>query len=682
MHEKCELSAENARVNSVEGSVNHSANAALNSVPFAYQTYSNANDSSWSANNNSLCSSFAIIKGNYGGHNLSNANKVLPASILKPSPPVGNNEVNNSGSGAKNPVGGQATTTTTFIKLGGKALGPGGSPRFTGSSNSVCSSLPITTVANKMYAIISSTSPPMIVSGALINQEALSNMKALVPEMQPAQSSAPPTPASKSEPASGVASAVLPPAAKKKRLVLCKDRDYDPDQHCGVQLPDMDRPCTRSLTCRTHLISHRRAVPGRSKSFDQLLAQYKNVRCIQDKRSSKKKASVAPSLLTTDSSSSMPALASSGGSKSPVVIPFLSVTPSASVEANKSYPKPGAVCKQSVSLLEPAKKRLKSDTLLARKAHPFTAGLKCDSDSADGSRAKVTHSDGPEGKSVGASRTVTAEHSQGGPTLKLSGETGAHFKLALVNNAGMPADKLMGDKGPKNIILLSNSSLGKCILSPNASKTANQMFIANANSASATILTPLHSILSLNKLDKKGFQLATSLPATAGHPGTTTGQSRQSAPPASHAGQCRDDQVTEQLVIERIKADLISSYESRDVNSQASLFYDSITVDENIKLDLDSDSSNIIPDDIFDIIESLENDTKLKEDSVAVASAVSPLPEVTPEVGVTQSTSGAFDAQLNSQCPVRMRIMKRKQRRSANQVSRVVEWADLTFLVP
>lgn len=36
------------------------------------------------------------------------------------------------------------------------------------------------------------------------------------------------------------------------------------------------KPCTRSLTCKTHQISLRRNVEGRSKPFDQLLADHRN----------------------------------------------------------------------------------------------------------------------------------------------------------------------------------------------------------------------------------------------------------------------------------------------------------------------------------------------------------------------------------------------------------------------
>uniref|UniRef100_A0A3Q2Q9L6 Ataxin 7 n=1 Tax=Fundulus heteroclitus TaxID=8078 RepID=A0A3Q2Q9L6_FUNHE len=54
------------------------------------------------------------------------------------------------------------------------------------------------------------------------------------------------------------------------------EREFNPDVHCGVMDATGRKPCTRSLTCKTHSLSHRRAVPGRRKRFDILLAEHKN----------------------------------------------------------------------------------------------------------------------------------------------------------------------------------------------------------------------------------------------------------------------------------------------------------------------------------------------------------------------------------------------------------------------
>ncbi|XP_038666495.1 ataxin-7 [Scyliorhinus canicula] len=62
-------------------------------------------------------------------------------------------------------------------------------------------------------------------------------------------------------------------SSSHKRL---SEREFDPNRHCGVVDPETKKPCTRSLTCKTHSLSQRRAVPGRRKHFDLLLAEHKN----------------------------------------------------------------------------------------------------------------------------------------------------------------------------------------------------------------------------------------------------------------------------------------------------------------------------------------------------------------------------------------------------------------------
>ncbi|XP_061687324.1 ataxin-7 isoform X2 [Syngnathoides biaculeatus] len=54
------------------------------------------------------------------------------------------------------------------------------------------------------------------------------------------------------------------------------EREFNPDIHCGVVDVTARKTCTRSLTCKTHSLSQRRAVPGRRKRFDTLLAEHKN----------------------------------------------------------------------------------------------------------------------------------------------------------------------------------------------------------------------------------------------------------------------------------------------------------------------------------------------------------------------------------------------------------------------
>ncbi|CAL9705019.1 unnamed protein product [Knipowitschia caucasica] len=54
------------------------------------------------------------------------------------------------------------------------------------------------------------------------------------------------------------------------------EREFNPDIHCGVMDLSARKTCTRSLTCKTHSLSQRRAVPGRRKRFDTLLAEHKS----------------------------------------------------------------------------------------------------------------------------------------------------------------------------------------------------------------------------------------------------------------------------------------------------------------------------------------------------------------------------------------------------------------------
>jgi hypothetical protein len=47
----------------------------------------------------------------------------------------------------------------------------------------------------------------------------------------------------------------------------------DVEKQCGVILPN-GQPCARSLTCKSHSMGAKRAVPGRSLPYDMLLAAY------------------------------------------------------------------------------------------------------------------------------------------------------------------------------------------------------------------------------------------------------------------------------------------------------------------------------------------------------------------------------------------------------------------------
>ena len=48
----------------------------------------------------------------------------------------------------------------------------------------------------------------------------------------------------------------------------------DLSKHCGVIIGPSGVPCMRSLTCKSHSMSSKRAIKNRPKDFDILLAEY------------------------------------------------------------------------------------------------------------------------------------------------------------------------------------------------------------------------------------------------------------------------------------------------------------------------------------------------------------------------------------------------------------------------
>ena len=62
------------------------------------------------------------------------------------------------------------------------------------------------------------------------------------------------------------------PGSEKKSS---RDREYDPNKHCGVPDPETKKPCTRSLTCKSHSVYLKRKVLNRSGDFDELLANHR-----------------------------------------------------------------------------------------------------------------------------------------------------------------------------------------------------------------------------------------------------------------------------------------------------------------------------------------------------------------------------------------------------------------------
>ncbi|XP_032404477.1 LOW QUALITY PROTEIN: ataxin-7-like protein 2a [Xiphophorus hellerii] len=91
------------------------------------------------------------------------------------------------------------------------------------------------------------------------------------PAGRPASSDKPP-PQRKDSPQ---LSAVMGHRVPRPYNKVASKRECDLDKHCGVLDPDRKKVCTRLLTCNIHSIHQRRKVVGRSKNFDQLVAELK-----------------------------------------------------------------------------------------------------------------------------------------------------------------------------------------------------------------------------------------------------------------------------------------------------------------------------------------------------------------------------------------------------------------------
>lgn len=63
--------------------------------------------------------------------------------------------------------------------------------------------------------------------------------------------------------------------AKKSKEKLNKTVELNLDKHCGVFSPTTNSYCLRSLKCKSHSVHLKRAVKGRSKPYDILLAELK-----------------------------------------------------------------------------------------------------------------------------------------------------------------------------------------------------------------------------------------------------------------------------------------------------------------------------------------------------------------------------------------------------------------------
>ncbi|XP_066526157.1 ataxin-7-like protein 2a isoform X2 [Hoplias malabaricus] len=80
------------------------------------------------------------------------------------------------------------------------------------------------------------------------------------------------SPGQRTEPSSAPAT---PGQVRGSRPHKVSKKECDLDKHCGVLDPDRKKVCTRLLTCNIHSVHQRRKVVGRSKNFDQLVAELK-----------------------------------------------------------------------------------------------------------------------------------------------------------------------------------------------------------------------------------------------------------------------------------------------------------------------------------------------------------------------------------------------------------------------
>ncbi|OWF55726.1 ataxin-7-like protein 1 [Mizuhopecten yessoensis] len=98
------------------------------------------------------------------------------------------------------------------------------------------------------------------------------------------------------------------PIQKPDKLIPCKDREFDANKHCGVVFEDSGKPCTRSLTCKTHALSLRRKVPGRRQPFDELLKEHRAAKeAFLKQRAEQKAAQLAASMVTCGGNTVKPA---------------------------------------------------------------------------------------------------------------------------------------------------------------------------------------------------------------------------------------------------------------------------------------------------------------------------------------------------------------------------------------
>lgn len=78
---------------------------------------------------------------------------------------------------------------------------------------------------------------------------------------------------------------------KSKNILIKQKVSIDLEKQCGVLLPNGNL-CSRSLTCKSHSMSAKRSVPGRSRPYDILLVHYQKKNKIKQQKAATMASSV------------------------------------------------------------------------------------------------------------------------------------------------------------------------------------------------------------------------------------------------------------------------------------------------------------------------------------------------------------------------------------------------------
>ncbi|XP_066973447.1 mucin-2-like isoform X1 [Macrobrachium rosenbergii] len=196
-----------------------------------------------------------------------------PASTPAPSPSPGAPGMAGNSVSAAPAVGTNTTSQGITVVIGAGTQAP-----VTAATTQPSLSMP-TLAATLKKPVVSSSGPSIVSPGPTTSNATPSQTPTHTP------TNAPTTP---TQHTSTGTSTVVPttqtPSPKKsskkkkpgeRKLLPLKDREYDAEVHCGVLVPETGKPCTRSLTCKTHSLTLRRNVVGRSKKFDELLLEHR-----------------------------------------------------------------------------------------------------------------------------------------------------------------------------------------------------------------------------------------------------------------------------------------------------------------------------------------------------------------------------------------------------------------------